>query len=313
MLLLQWVHGRITVVMSYQNHSQGPGRGQPIRARVQRIENGYRLESAIVRAGRFLKNTFLSGEITMRQVTTLALAGFLVLGGVASIRANDRDQALAVIAQGLRAQGGEAALTKSQVRTRKAQGTIFVQDKAIHFTTEEAMELPERFRMATEVDLEGQKRQLIRILNGNQAWQAMGPDTTALPKEDVEDFQEEIYLLWLTTLVPLKDPAFELAPLPDGKINGQAAAGVKVTRKGHNECHLYFDKQTGFLIQAEHPSRLEGLEISRAYSFADYKDFAGLKMPAKQGESINSNKYTDLTFTDYTFPEKLNGALFTKP
>lgn len=227
--------------------------------------------------------------------------------------ASDRDTALGVINQAIQAQGGEQRLVKSRLRQRQANGVRFLQDAEQPFTTDLVMALPDRFHDTIDIGAEGQKKRLLQILNGDKGWCASDGEATEMGPEEVNLLREEAYVVWLTTLVPLRDPAFELAPLPEIKVNGQPASGVKVSSKDHAAVQMFFDKQTGFLIRVERRFRIAGLAVTGEYLFTDYKDYDGLKLPSKQTDVANGSKETELSITSYKFPEKVDDNLFGRP
>ncbi|HZT80500.1 MAG TPA: hypothetical protein VFA26_09765, partial [Gemmataceae bacterium] len=65
--------------------------------------------------------------------------------------AADRDKALAVIDQAIKAHGGAGALAKTQVVVRSGRGTMHVGGQEVPFADEFSASLPGRLRLVVEV------------------------------------------------------------------------------------------------------------------------------------------------------------------
>jgi hypothetical protein len=132
-------------------------------------------------------------------------------------------------------------------------------------------------------------------------------------KEELSDLQEEGYMWWVLTLVPLKDKAFELTTLPDTTVDNRPAAGLKVSSKGHEDIKLYFDRDRGLLVKAERKGKEVGLPVDKAYQFSDYKTFDGVQLPTKYVEFTNGKKFLEVTSITYQFPTRVEESTFAKP
>jgi hypothetical protein len=247
----------------------------------------------------------------MRQVPVLALV-LCLANVVGAARADDRDKALAVIDQAIRARGGEQQLAKLKLLKRTAKG-VTIQGAEIPFKEEIVLQLPDRFHWDMELDAMGQKVSVVLVLNGAKGWRQAGGMSAEMGNDEREDLGEELYVIWLTTLVPLKDKAFDLAPLPETEVNGRPAAGVKVACKGHAEAKLYFDRDSHLLVKLQRRARAAGQAVTRDYLYGDYRDFDGVKCAGKQTEMINGKKTVEYTFTGYQFPSAVKEDLFGMP
>jgi hypothetical protein len=247
----------------------------------------------------------------MRTIVGASLV--LILAAAGAARAGEREDALAVIDQAIKAHGGEDALTKAQTAVRTSTGAIASPTgKDLAFKDEMTWKLPEHFRLVLEVGDE--KARLVTVITPDKGWQMTGGQVAELSPERQGELREEAYVLWLATLVPLKkDAAFELAPLPEVKVNGQPAGGVKVAHKGHTDAALYFDKQSGLLVKIQRRAREAGLMVDKEYVYSDHKDFDGVKMPTKQQELLNGKRFTDLAGISYKFPRSVDDSTFAKP
>jgi photosynthetic reaction center cytochrome c subunit len=241
----------------------------------------------------------------------LALAVVLPAG---RLEAADRDAALATIDAAVKAQGGADALAKAQSVIRTATGVTSAGDKEAPFTDEFVTALPDRFRLTLDIGAGAQKARIILVVNGDKGWQSTGGMVAEIGKTRLEELREEAYANWVATLTPLqKDKDFDLTPLPEEKLNGQAVLGVKVAHKGHADVTLYFDKGSGLLIRLVRQAKEAGAAFEQQFVYADYKEFDGVKLPTKQTESRGGKKFTELSGIAYKFPKVLDESAFSKP
>jgi hypothetical protein len=243
----------------------------------------------------------------MRTMTAVALA---VLTAPASVRADDRATALAVIEQAIKAHGGAEALARAANSTRSGKGTIMVEGRELAVTTDFVVSLPDKKRFAFVVE---KQAPITIVLNGDKGWKLTGGAALDLPKDSLNDLREETYLWWLTTLVPLKKDTFELSPLPESKVNGKSAVGVKVASKGHPDARLYFDKASGLLVKLESRTKEVGLDVFKEYFYSDHKEFDGVKVPLREVVHVNGRKALDVTLTAFKVLPKPDESAFSKP
>jgi hypothetical protein len=246
----------------------------------------------------------------MRTLAGLCLA--LVLVPVA--RAADRDAALAVINKAIKAHGGEDALAKTRLATRTSQGRMTIAKDELPFTDSITVGLPDRFKHSLDGGKGDNKFKLALVLNGNTGWQSTGGMVTELSHVRLAELREEAYRLWIMTLVPLKkETGFSLETLPDIKVNGDAAAGIKVSMRGHGDTKMYFSKKTGLLVKVERKISQRGLKVDKEYLLSDYKEFDGVKLPTKLVEMTNNRKSMEVSVKSYKFPKQIDDSEFGKP
>jgi hypothetical protein len=250
-------------------------------------------------------------EANMRTGIGWALAAVL---SVAPVRADDRDAALAVVSEAIRAHGGEDALAKLQTFVRKSEGRMTVAGKEVPFAEEQTAQLPVRLHRETEIRAAAQKLRVLLVLNGDKGWQSAGGAVLDVGAERLRELREDGYAQWLNTLVPLmKDPAVRLAPLPDIKMNGETARGVKATSKGRPDVSLYFDGKSCLLIKTERQASEAGETAVREEAYSGYKEFDGVKLPTKIALTVGGKRFSDITEAVYKFPEKAPEGTFAKP
>ena len=242
------------------------------------------------------------------------LWGFTLLGLVAAAataRAADRDAALAVIDRAIRAQGGADALSRARVVSRTTSGFVMQGGKQVPFAGTTLLRLPDQVRLALTLD---KRFPIVTVVNGDKGWQLPpGGSVTELTREHLREIREEAYVWWLTTLVPLRKESFTLTPLPDIKVNGEPAAGVKVASPGHSDVRLYFDKRTGLLARLERRASEVGVLVDKEYLYTDYKTFDGVKLPTKETVNLSGKKWQEAVTESCKFLTHIDEKEFSRP
>jgi hypothetical protein len=226
------------------------------------------------------------------------------------LRAGEREDALALVAAAVKAHGGEAALRKAQTGQRVGAGFLAQADRQVPFTDETTFSLPGRVRMVLDVN---RAQRMLIVVTPDKAWQQTGGAPADLDRDSADELREELYIRYLTTLLPLRQDDMTLGLVPDAQVNGRPAAGIKVTSKGHRDARLYFDKQSGLLVKIERRARQAGVLLDKEYVFSDHKEFDGAVLPTREGESLNGKKFTDLAVSSWKMLPKVDDSLFSKP
>src|SRR5437763_15660135 len=100
----------------------------------------------------------------------------------------------------------------------------------------------------------------------------------------MKELREEAYVSYATTLVPLTKEGYTLSTLAKTKVDGEAAVGIKVVRKGYPDLRLYFLERNGLLVRVEREATLVGLKIAKEYRYSTFKSFDGVKLPTRETE-----------------------------
>ena len=237
----------------------------------------------------------------------------LVLPGLVSANgAADREKALAVIDQAIRAYGGQAALAKAQASARTATGILFITGQEQPFSSERLVQLPQRLRATIDLGSAGPKMQIVIVINDGKGWESTGGAATELSQERLHELQEELYVSWLATLLPLdKDKAFELAVLPETQES--SAIGIRVQRKDHQDVSLFFDKKTHLLIRVDHSAREGNRQVEKTSLYSEYKPYDGVLLPSKQVDMVNGQKMIEEDISGYRFLRADDETAFGKP
>jgi hypothetical protein len=224
------------------------------------------------------------------------------------LRADDRADANAVLDEAIKAHGGADALTKAQNYTRTGKGTA----GEAKVTSEQSVSLPDRSRLAVDLEIGGNKIHVVAVLNGDKGWESSGGPATEMTATRVREMNEEGYVLWAATLVPLKKDSVNVKVLPESKVDGKAVIGLAASSKGRPDLRLYIDKDSHLLVKIERETVVGGARVDKEYLFGDYKDVDGVKLPGKMTELINGRKMTEISSQQYKL-QKPDDSAFGKP
>src|SRR5262245_33328547 len=252
-------------------------------------------------------------EARMRMFPGSALlVGLVWTAGPAP--AADRDAALAVVEQAIKAHGGDTRLARAQQMTRTGTGTLATVGKETPFSEELTLSLPDRYRHSVDLGPNAQtKTRVVVVLAKDKGGQQAGGMTLEVGPERLEELRGDAYLLWLTTLVPLaKDDGLTLAPQPDDRVGKAPAAVIKVSRKGQPDVRMFFDKASGLLVKTERRTREAASEFVQEHYYTEHKDFDGVKLPTQVIEMRSGQKFVQLTGLSYKFLGSVDDGHFGK-
>ncbi len=251
----------------------------------------------------------------MRTSHGAMLALGLIITTAGPGRADDQAAVRTLLDKAIRAHGGEANLAKFKAVTAKLKGAFHGLPQAVAFSGELTIQGPEQQRIDLELDAFDQKIRVVHVLNGNKGWNRFGDDTEEMDKEELAEAKEQAYADWASTLIPLKDKAFTLAPLGEIKIDKRPALGIKVSHKDRRDVSLYFDKETHLLVKIE--SRVKdddtGAEVTEESFPSDYRDVQGTKQAMKFTIKRDGKLYMEGELSNIKLLEKVDDATFAKP
>ena len=89
---------------------------------------------------------------------------------------------------------------------------------------------------------------------------------------------------------------------------------VKGTGPDGKSFTLCFDKQTGLPLKLSATVRgFQGEDFTQDTTYSDYKDFDGVKLPAKEIITINGKKLSEARFTSYKSLSRIEDGTFDRP
>jgi hypothetical protein len=251
----------------------------------------------------------------MARFIGVVLAALLVSAAAGLSRANEDEGTKAILDKAIKALGGEARLSKVMAVTWKAKGTISFGGNDNEFTSESTVRGLDHFRGAFEGEFGGNKIKGVTVLAGDKGWRQFGDNKMEMDKDGVANEKRTVYLQVLPALVlPLRDKAFKIEAGGEEKIGGKAAIGLKVTGTDGKSFQLSFDKESGLPVKlVAKVVGFMGDEFTQETTFADYKDFKGIKKATKIENKRDGEKFLTIQVTDFRVLDKVDAKMFAEP
>jgi hypothetical protein len=246
----------------------------------------------------------------MRQI---AVFGLLILSFTGATQA--QDDARAIVAKAIKAQGGEEKLSQVRAGRSKLEGVLYSDGREIPIAGEDVFALPGQIKIKLTVNTTPRAMTIVEIVDGDKGWISIDGQVKEADADGLARMKQQLYLsrvIWLTPL--LKDRDFELTPLKETKVADRALLGIKVASKGQKEINLYFDKESGLLARLEYPTKNnQGREVMQEDSFSDYIELGGIKIPKKSVAMQDGKKLMEVKVISAEFPESIPAKEFSKP
>ncbi len=237
---------------------------------------------------------------------SLGCAVVLAFGSVA--RSGD-DDARGVINKAIEAIGGEARLAKFQAATFNEKGTYYGMGDGLPYTGKYAVQWPDKFRM----EIQGV---FTIVLNGDKGWVKGNDEAKEMSKQQLAQQRNDHRASWVSSLLPLKDKAFEIKKLANAKVEGKAAQVVQVSRKGYPTVKLFFDSKSNLLVKNEFRSTAAEMDfkaVTMETYYSDYRDVAGAKFAHKFALKRDGKIFVEAEMVDMKAAEKLDAKTFERP
>jgi hypothetical protein len=241
--------------------------------------------------------------------------GFVLAVG-APARADDAKAARALVDKAIKAQGGADNLAKYKGSVASFKGTFYGMGMELPMTGVITTMGVDKFKADIMVEAGGMKIQIVNVVNGDKGWSKVGANTTEMDKDMLTQAKEKTYAEGVASLVPLIDgKGYTLAPTGEFLVGEKKALGVKVTSKGRRDVDLYFDKETGLVVQYEFKVKDEGSgqEVTETSYPSEYKDVRGVKLAKKFTVKRDGKLYLEIEMTDIELHDKLDASVFDKP
>ncbi len=222
-----------------------------------------------------------------------------------------------IVDRAIQALGGEANLGKQKASTLKGKGTYYGQDQPMPYTGAWAVHLPDQLRVTIDSKFNDQPLSMTIVINNDKGWFKLNDQAAMeMGKERLAEERERLYSEWISTLLPLRDSAFKLSALGEAKVDGRAASGVRVSREGHRDVSLYFDKGSGLLVKTETTIKdLEkGGDTEKQELFqSDFKEIDGVKHAMKHVLTRDGKRFVDVEFSEVRPVPQLDAKVFAQP
>ena len=242
----------------------------------------------------------------------------LVIASMTSglLYSSEGDSPLAIVEKAIKAHGGEANLAKYPAMKSKGTGTFYGLGEGIPFTGEWAIQGASHQNLMIEAKFNNMALKFQRVVNGDKGWIKLDELTSEMGKEELAEEKEKLLARQVASLYPLKDKSFQLALLGEAKVGEKPAVGIRVSKKGHRDIKLYFDKESGMLVKYEHMTKdyqAGSDEYLESTIFQEYKTAKGILVATKILIQKNGNRLVEAQMTSFEPLEKLDNSLFQRP
>jgi hypothetical protein len=226
---------------------------------------------------------------------------------------NTRSAARALIEQAVEAQGGKKQVARLfKPWLAQVKGTA----GPLRITGTLSHDGPDRGRIATRLERDGEKFEVIVVNDGEHVWRKIGDKTDEVTGAELEEMKDGGWRSRkVRFLLPLlTEEGVELSVIGESVVAGRPAIGVLVNSKGHRDVEIFFDNESGRLVKiASRIKSPDQRELVLDQVFSDYKDFDGLMLATtftkfENGRQISIEQITDLKFVDTIDPKE-----FAKP
>ena len=254
----------------------------------------------------------------MRGMLCAALLAGLAFLSPALARADDQAELKDLIEKSIKTQGGRENLAKFTGWTLKMKGKATAQGMTFDMTMDLMAQEPDKSKVSMDMDIMGQKINVIVVTNGDKGWQriSLTNQTDDISKEQLAEYKEQSYAHRVEALTCLNEKQFKFTPLGESKIGDVDVVGIKVSSTGHRDISLYFDKKTNLLAKLDTNSKDAALgdkEFAQETFFSDYKESQGIKYPSKMLIKRDGMEFMNGEITEWAATEKLEDGLFVKP
>lgn len=221
----------------------------------------------------------------------------------------------AIIEKAIERNGGEKELARFKASTSSFKGTFQLNGTPVSFTGDVAAQGSDQQRLSISLQVDGQMIAFTSVLNRDQGWQKVNENTADMTAEQLTEAKANAYSSWVSTLLPLKDKAFTLAPFGEIEIGDRKVVGVNVTREGRRSITLFFDKESLRLVRTETTVRDEmtSKEVTEEINYTEFKEQDGIPYATKLVIKRNGQPHLDLEIIQLKPVEKLDDSLFAKP
>jgi hypothetical protein len=250
----------------------------------------------------------------MKRFFSAALVAVFAFAVAGFVRADDAE-VKATLDKAIKALGGEAKLGKIDAYAVKAKGTITFGGNDNDFTSELTAQGLDRYRSEFEGDFGGNKVRGVTVLNGDKGWRKFGDNSMEFDVNAVANEKRTVYLQVIpVTILPLKGKGFKVESAADEKAGDKALSVLKVTASDGKEFTLAFDKDSGL------PARMvanvlgfQGQEFLQETTYADYKDFDGIKKATKVESRRDGEPFIKQEIVEFKVLEKVDPRTFAEP
>jgi hypothetical protein len=184
----------------------------------------------------------------------------------------------AVLERAIAAHGGAEKLSSTRIESLRLEGVVHLGATKMPFVNEVRLQLPGKYKSVVTIGEGLKHKRIIQILNGDHAYLLIDNKQQPLDAVHRNQLLQTLQLEQALRLVPLlRDPGFTVESL--GEVRNQSAvfSVLRVTGKSQRELKLWFDRNSGLLVKAEHKLDGVGKEIVQEAFYQEYRAIDGVQ------------------------------------
>jgi hypothetical protein len=246
----------------------------------------------------------------MRRYIRAALAAVFLLSLGTTARPNDQD-ANSILDKAIKALGGADKLAAAKSLLWKSKGTITLEGEDRDMNSTVTVQGLDHFRREFGND----QFSGVVVLAGDKGWRRFGDNQMDLDGDALANEKRNVYLqVAPITLVPLKGNGFKCESSGEEKVGDKTALVLKITAADGKDFTLAFDKESGMPIRlVAKVIGFQGQEFTAETTYADYKDFGGIKKATKIEIKRDGEKFQSMEITEFKVLDKADPETFTEP
>ncbi len=250
----------------------------------------------------------------MKRFLGVALLAVVAVAPVNPTRA-DEQEAKAVLDKAIKAIGGEELLGKARVISWKAKGSISLGGNDNRYTSLTTAQGLGRSRVEFEGDFNGNSIKGVTVIDGDKGWRKFGDNNMELEDDAVAREKRSLYLQIVPVLlVPLKGEGFKVESAGEEKVGDKPASVLKATGPDGKDFTISFDKESGLPVKmVATVAGFQGQDVTQETTFADYKDFGGIKRATKLESKRDGERFIEAEVDEFKVLEKAESETFAEP
>ncbi len=173
------------------------------------------------------------------------------------------------------------------------------------------MEIPSKVWKAGDkfrLESNNMGQEILVVYNGKKGWLKMAGNVNEMPEAQVEQTRKQIEPPTNPLKSMLKKEGTKVEKVGKVKIDGVTAFNIKITEKDGTVSNFFINSKTYLVMKMTGKSERGPVEIH----FKDYKDYDGIKMPAKIEINAGGMSMT-MTIKEFKPNPKIKSSLFEKP
>jgi hypothetical protein len=232
--------------------------------------------------------------------------------------ADEQNDVSTLLDKAIKAHGGQDNLRKYPAVLLRGTGKLYTRGEEVAFNGAWAVQGRSQACFTMEYKIKNIQFKAVTVTNGSEAWFSLNDVLLEVTKDDLTARKDALYAEWVTRLFPLKekDQSFKVARLGELKIGDKPAVGINVSKKGHRDIHLFFDKSSGLLLKSAcrvKDARVSDQEFLQENYYHDYKVVRGNRYASKLLAHKDGKLLMEIVLMEIQPKEKLDQGLFSKP